>query len=48
MKLEEIRFKIDTIDRELLQLLEARMEYALRSTRLKLLLQTKGPRSGLT
>ncbi|MCP4679176.1 MAG: bifunctional chorismate mutase/prephenate dehydratase, partial [Deltaproteobacteria bacterium] len=35
MRLEEIRKKIDTIDRELLQLLEARMEYALRSTRLK-------------
>ncbi|MCP4604675.1 MAG: prephenate dehydratase [Proteobacteria bacterium] len=35
MKLNEIRKRIDTIDRELLQLIEARMEYALRSTRFK-------------
>ncbi len=35
MKLEKLRKKIDAVDRELLQLLEARMEYALRSTRQK-------------
>ncbi len=35
MKLDEIRTRIDRIDREILQLLEARMEFALRSTRLK-------------
>jgi prephenate dehydratase/chorismate mutase len=35
MKLDKLRKHIDTIDRELLLLLEARMEYALRSTRFK-------------
>ncbi len=35
MKLEDLRKRIDTIDREILHMLEARMEFALRSTRLK-------------
>ncbi len=35
MKLKEIRKKVDAIDRELLQLLQTRMEFALRSTRFK-------------